>query len=76
MKASKQILNYFGLLNKEIEKSYNLAKVARKKGFDPVDDVEIVLAENMAERVEGLISTVAPQIKGSGMVERLGELEK
>jgi len=76
MEASKQILNYFGLLNKEIEKSYNLAKVARKKGFDPVDDVEIVLAENMAERVEGLISTVAPQIKGSGMVERLGELEK
>ncbi len=76
MKASKQILNYFELLDKNISLAYGCAKVARKKGFDPVDDVEIILAENMAERVEGLIGTVAPQIKGKGVVERLDELEK
>src|SRR3989344_2395032 len=76
MKASNQILNYFVLLDKEISKAYDYAKIARKKGFDPVDDVEIVLAANMAERVEGLIGTVAPQIREKGVVERLQELEK
>ncbi|MBI2507807.1 DNA polymerase II large subunit [Candidatus Woesearchaeota archaeon] len=76
MKASHQILNYFGILDKEISRAYGYAKIARGRGFDPVDDVEIVLAENMAERVEGLIGTAAPQIKGSGVVGRLQELEK
>ncbi|MBI2105560.1 DNA polymerase II large subunit [Candidatus Woesearchaeota archaeon] len=75
MKASKQILNYFEMLDKEINRAYSVATVARKKGFDPADEVEIVLAENMAERVEGLIGTVAPQVKKSGMVERINELE-
>ena len=76
MKASNQILKYFEILDKEISRAYDYAKIARKKGFDPVDDVEIILAENMAERVEGLIGTVAPQIKGKGVVERLQELER
>ena len=76
MKASEQILNYFDFLDKEINKSYSIAQEARKKKLDPVDEVEILLAANMAERVEGLISTAAPQIKGSGVVERLQELEK
>jgi DNA polymerase II large subunit len=76
LEASKQLLNYFELLDKEIEKTYEIAKEARSKGLDPAQEVEIILAENMAERVEGLIATVAPQIKGSGVVERLQELEK
>ncbi len=75
MKKSKQIANYFELLEKEINKAYNLARAARKMGFDPVDDVEIVLAENMAERVEGLIGTIVPQIRNGGVVGRLQELE-
>ena len=76
MEASKKILEYFGNLDKEIERSYAIAEQARKKNLDPSEEVEIILAENMAERVEGLISTVAPQIKGSGMVEKIQELEK
>ena len=76
MQASDKINNYFVNLNKEIQRAYSLAEESRKKGLDPVDKVEIILAENMAERVEGLISTVAPQIKGSGVVNRLQELEK
>ena len=76
MKASKQILNYFEMLDREINRAYHLATIARKKGFDPADEVEIILAENMTERVEGLIGTVTPQIKKSGMVGRINELEK
>ena len=76
MEASKQIEEYFERFDKDVKHCYSIATNARKKGFDPVDRVEILPAANMAERVEGLISTVALQIKGSGVVERIAELEK
>ncbi len=76
MEASKQIEDYFEKFDRDIRHCYSLASEAREKGFDPVDKVEIFPAANMAERVEGLISTVAPQIKGSGVVVRIAELEK
>ncbi len=70
------INGYFERLDRELKRCYETAEEARKKGIDPVDSVEIPLAANMAERVEGLISAVAPQIKGSGVVQRIQELEK
>lgn len=68
--------SYFEGINKEISRALDIANSARKKGYDPEDHVEILLAANMAERVVGLISTVAPQIKNVGVVERIMELEK
>lgn len=67
---------YFTGINTEVERIYKIANEAKSKGYDPDPVVNIPLARNMAERVEGLISAVAPQIKGSGVVERLAELEK
>jgi len=67
---------YHEELNEKLSVVYEIAQKARAKGFDPVNEVEIPIAKNMAERVEGLISVVAPQIKGSGVVERIEELEK
>ncbi|MDD5177895.1 MAG: DNA polymerase II large subunit, partial [Candidatus Nanoarchaeia archaeon] len=67
---------YFDGLKQELDIIYDLAVRARKKGYDPAETVEIGLARNMAERVEGLIGTVAPQIKGSGVIQRIEELEK
>ena len=67
---------YFEEINKKINAAYAVAEDARKVGYDPVDFVEIPLAKNMAERVVGLISSVAPQIKDTGIVERIQELEK
>ena len=61
---SKAIGNYFFRLEKEINRSYDLANNARKKGYDPEDFVDIPLAQNMIERVVGLIAIAAPQIKG------------
>ena len=75
MEASKDMQNYFNKIEDNVKKTKLIAEQARKKGFDPVDFVEVPLAKNMAERVEGLISVVAPQVKGSGIVERIGELE-
>jgi len=67
---------YFAEIDQDVKKIYEVAEKARKKGFDPADHVEIPLARNMAERVEGLVSAVAPQIKGSGIVQRIHQLEE
>ncbi len=67
---------YFQEIDNKLKLAYNIASEARAKGYDPEPKVEIPLAKNLAERVEGLISAVAPQIKGSGVVERIAELEK
>ena len=67
---------YFENLRKEVDKVYEMASEARAKGFDPVDEVEIPLAMSMAEKVVGLISTIYPQMKDSGISKRILELEK
>jgi len=76
MKASPLIHGYFDKIGKDIQAAYDVAKAARKKGLDPELDVSIPLAKNMAERVVGLISVVAPQITESKVTERITELEK
>ncbi len=70
-----ELKNYFAHLNEETERAYELAKIARKKGFDPALTPEIQIAKNMAERVVGLVSILAPQVVGSGIDERIQELE-
>ena len=67
---------YFEEINARLGEMYKIASEARKAGFDPVEDVEIPLAKNMAERVVGIISIMAPQVKDSGIIERIDELEK
>ena len=74
--ASKQMEKYFSDLNSEVNKCYSLADSARSKGYDPDKTTSIMLAKDLSERVEGLISVVAPQIRGSGVSERIKELEK
>lgn len=76
MKASPHLLKYFDKIGKDIQGAYEIAKAARKKGLDPEKDVSIPLAKNMAERVVGLVSVVAPQITNSKITERITELEK
>src|SRR3989344_8723266 len=74
--ASETIQKYFEKINTQVEQTFAVATEARKKSIDPEDVVEISLAKNMAERVVGLISVIAPQIANSGVVERIIELEK
>lgn len=76
IKASKQIQEYFNAIEEQVNSCYSIANAARAKGFDPEEKVDIRLARNMAERVEGLIGVVAPQLIGSGVQERIMELEK
>lgn len=67
---------YFKNLRKEVDKIYSLSEDARGKGLDPVKKVEIPLAMSMAEKVVGLISTIYPQMMGSGIDKRILDLEK
>ena len=67
---------YFTNFKKEVDKVYLMANEARSKGYDPLDEVEIPIAMNMAEKVVGLISTIYPQMLNSGIAERITELEK
>jgi len=71
-----QIKQYFEELEKGIQEVYKVAEKARALNYDPADHVEIPIARNMVERVEGLLSVVAPQLKNSGMTQRIEELEE
>ncbi len=75
MEASKDIKKYFDEIDEKVKLAYSIANKAKSKGYDVDKIVDIPLAKNMAERVEGIISIVAPQIRNSGMVERIAELE-
>src|SRR3989344_2437118 len=74
--TSEKIKKYFDDLDIGTKECYAVANKAREKGFDPDVQVEIPLARDMAERVEGLVSVAAPQIKGSGLSQRIKDLEK
>ncbi len=76
IQTSPEMELYFNEIDSKIKTEYTLANKAKKKGYDPESKVDIPLAKNMAERVEGLISTVAPQIIGSGISKRIIDLEK
>ncbi|MBW3010621.1 DNA polymerase II large subunit [Candidatus Woesearchaeota archaeon] len=67
---------YFDMIDQKVKEEHKLASEARSKNFDPSPEVEISLAKDMAERVLGLIATVAPQIKNSNLVVRIKELEE
>lgn len=74
--ASEKIKTYFERIETQVKHAYDIAGKARAKKLDPEDYVDIPLARNMAERVEGLISIVTPDLVNSGMTNRILELEK
>ncbi len=73
--ASEKIIEYFNSIEANVSICYDVAKKARIQGKDPEKEVPIPLAKNMAERVVGLISVMAPQILNKGIPERIIELE-
>lgn len=47
--------DYFERLQREFERTYSIAQTARKANFDPSPEVEIIPAEDVAARVEGIV---------------------
>ncbi|MEM3074353.1 MAG: DNA polymerase II large subunit [Candidatus Pacearchaeota archaeon] len=70
-----QTEKYFYFLEKEIQKNYSIAEMARAKGIDFVKKVEVPLAHNLAEKSVRLISTLYPQINDIKIIKRIIELE-
>ena len=73
---SPEVQKYVDSIFAQVDEAYVLARKARAQGFDPEDDVDIPLAKNLSERVEGLVSAAAPQIRGKGIPMRIQELEE
>jgi DNA polymerase II large subunit len=59
--------HYFEEINKKTIEIYSIAQKARSKGLDPTLTVEVTLAKDLAERVEGAL-------KLSGLAKRIREL--
>lgn len=74
--ASVGIEAYFKEIETKLGACYSIAQAARSKGYDPELFVDIPLAKNLAERVEGLVSAVVPKLLGSGVAARIQELEQ
>ncbi len=66
---SKEIELYFENIDSQLDNCLKLATEARKLGKDPEDRVDIPLASDMAERVQGLISSIAPDLVKTNMVK-------
>lgn len=71
-----KIKEYFAELENSVKKNYEVAGLARKKGYDPSVEVEVPLATTLAERVIGLVSVLYPQIYDKRIAVRIDELEK
>src|SRR3989338_7279227 len=70
------INNHFKYIETGTNTCYYLAREARKKGVDPVNDVETPIATTLAEKAIGLISVLYPQIQDKRIIDRILELEK
>ncbi|MEM0231065.1 MAG: DNA polymerase II large subunit [Candidatus Woesearchaeota archaeon] len=73
--ASEEMQEYFKSIERELLRAYEVAGRARAKGLDPERKVDIPLARNMAERVNGIVSAAAPFLDGNALILRIKELE-
>ncbi|MBR9689545.1 MAG: DNA polymerase II large subunit, partial [Candidatus Altiarchaeota archaeon] len=67
---------YHEALKKDVSKAYGVAEKARAKMLDPSSKVEILTANELAGRVESLVSIAIPELVGSGVRARILELEE
>ena len=74
--ASAQVKKYFSELNSETLELHDIANTARKTGIDPQLNCDIPIAASVAERVEAIMGSISPNLIGSGVVQRINELEK
>ncbi len=66
---SVYVQEYFTKLNQQLQEIYSIASKAREKGLDPSLMVEIPIAKDIADRVEGLIGP-------EGVGKRIRDFEK
>ena len=70
--CGESVGKYFDSLKRESERCYSIARSARAMGFDPSSEVEIPMAEDLASRVEHLLSEWGT----GGIADRIRVLSK
>ncbi len=73
--CSEEMKKYFENLVKEVKRIYKIAEECRKKGLDVSDNVEIPLALDMADRVEGIVGPKGVAKRIRELVEEYGKEE-
>ena len=76
MNLDDTMKTYFASIEKEVKKTYELAEKARAKGKDPEPEVNIPIARDLSARVEGLLSSMIPELKDSGLADEIRKHEK
>ncbi|MDR2855451.1 MAG: DNA-directed DNA polymerase II large subunit [Methanomicrobiales archaeon] len=69
MKISSKMQQYYDDLNAGLANAIHIAQKARSRGFDPKTEIEIPIANDLADRVEA-------QVGIPGVAQRIRELEK
>ncbi|MFW6285859.1 MAG: hypothetical protein ACOC16_01675 [Nanoarchaeota archaeon] len=71
-----KIEKYFKKIDEQTNFAYQAAKSSKLKGFDNSLCVEIGITKDISQRVETLVSILAPQVLDSSIAKRVIELEK
>lgn len=74
--CSKDMEEYMKKLKEDCKEISALCSKIKKRGVDVCEDVEVVLASTLAERVVGLIAVISPQLNTPEIPKRITELEK
>jgi len=74
--CSDAVKKYFIELDSRAKAAHKLAGIARAKGYDPEQKVDIPLTASVPERSEKLIASQFPELENSGAASRIMELEK
>ncbi len=74
--ASESMRKYLEGIRSKFEEAYSLAVKARSKGLDPEKEVDIKIANDIADRVEKLVGAVDQTILNKGLPERIRQLNE
>jgi len=73
VKSSKNMELYFKNILDNVKEIYRIAEECRKKGYDVSDCVEIPLAKDMADKIEGLVGPKNVSERIRELVSKLGK---
>ncbi|MCS3901703.1 DNA polymerase II large subunit [Methanococcus voltae] len=73
VKTSEDMKDYFENILKDVMSTYDVAKSCRSKNLDVYNEIEIPLAKDMADRVEGIVGPAQVSQRIRDLVSELGK---
>lgn len=72
----KELEPYFLDILRKIEEAYEIASLARLKGYDPTTSVEVKIASDLASRVEAMVGPIGVSKRIRELLHRNKEIEE